>query len=147
MRDAIEERLRRLDGRLGFASAACGSDLLFLESVLALGGEVSVVLPYGRDEFGADTVDVIPGASWRARYWKALSQASKVVTASSDKLASPSVSYEYANLLLSGLASIRAEQLDTELVPVAVWDGEAETGPAGRRAWSSCGEAEACPSR
>jgi len=131
VRDAIEERLRRLDGRLGFASAACGSDLLFLESVLALGGEVSVVLPYGRDEFAADTVDVIPGASWRARYWKVLSQATKVVSASSDKLATPGVSYEYANLLLSGLASIRAEQLDTELVPVAVWDGEVGDGPGG----------------
>ena len=31
--------------------------------------------------------------------------------------------YEYANLLLDGLAILRAKMLDTELIPLVVWDG------------------------
>src|SRR5439155_22321113 len=49
VRQAIRERLERLDARLGFAAGACGSDLLFLESMLELGSEANVVLPYGRE--------------------------------------------------------------------------------------------------
>jgi class 3 adenylate cyclase len=131
VRDAIAESLRRVDGRLGFSSAARGSDILFLETVLALGGEVNVVLPYGSEEFAADTADGIPDASWRARYWAVLGRATRVVTASSDRLASQGISLEYANLLLSGLASVRAEQLDAEIIPMAVWDGQPGDGPGG----------------
>ncbi len=41
------------------------------------------------------------------------------------------ISYEFANLMLHGLASVRAEQLETKLVPVAVWDGKSGTGLGG----------------
>jgi class 3 adenylate cyclase len=39
--------------------------------------------------------------------------------------------YEYANLLLDGLAILRAKMLDTELIPLVVWDGGAGDGPGG----------------
>lgn len=38
---AVRERLEALDGRVGFASAACGGDILFLEAVEDLGGRAS----------------------------------------------------------------------------------------------------------
>jgi len=43
--------------------------------------------------------------------------------ASPERLEGASASYDYASLLLLGLASIRAEQLETDLVPLALWDG------------------------
>jgi len=41
------------------------------------------------------------------------------------------VYYEFASLMLQGLARVRAEQLETKLVPVAVWDGKAGNGVGG----------------
>ena len=41
------------------------------------------------------------------------------------------VTYEYANALILGRAQMRAEQLQTDLVPLAVWDGKRGDGPGG----------------
>ena len=128
VRQAVRERLERLDARLGFAAGACGSDILFLESMLELGGEANVVLPYGRERFQVDSVDIAPGGEWRKRFQRVVERAVQVVTASPDKLEGASAWYDYANLLLLGLAAIRAEQLDTELVALAVWDGRPGEG-------------------
>ena len=49
--EAIEDGLRKLDGRIGYASAACGSDILFLEKILELGGEIHVILPIPMEQF------------------------------------------------------------------------------------------------
>jgi hypothetical protein len=43
---ALQERIETLRPGLGFASAACGSDILFLEAMLNVGAEFTVVLPY-----------------------------------------------------------------------------------------------------
>ena len=130
--DAIRERLKKLDARLGYASAACGSDILFLEAILELNGEAHIVLPYHREQFVRDSVEmIVPNADWSARYEQVLRQAAEVVTASEQRLEEGSISYEYANLFLLGLAKARAEQLETELVPLAVWDGKPGDGPGG----------------
>lgn len=42
--------MQKLDARLGYASAACGADILFLEAILELGGEAHVVLPLEREQ-------------------------------------------------------------------------------------------------
>ncbi|NEQ33558.1 MAG: DUF4071 domain-containing protein, partial [Leptolyngbya sp. SIO4C5] len=47
---AIRDRLQQLNARLGYASAACGSDILFLEALLELQGELHVVLPFEREQ-------------------------------------------------------------------------------------------------
>lgn len=120
---AIRSRLEAADPGLGYASAACGSDLLFLEAMLDRGGEVVVVLPYEREQFIRDSVSLIPGSKWRARFDRVLEHATRVVTASTQRLEIGEVSLDYANQLLLGLASIRARQLETELTTLAVWDG------------------------
>jgi len=127
VRRAIRKRVDELDGRLGFAAGACGGDILFLESILEVGGEANVVLPYGRDRFVADSVEIVPG--WKPRFDRLLDRAVQVVVASPERLEGASASYDYASLLLLGLASIRAEQLETDLVALALWDGR--TGSPG----------------
>jgi class 3 adenylate cyclase/tetratricopeptide (TPR) repeat protein len=121
VRQAIRERIERRDIRLGFAAGACGSDLLFCEALLDVTGELNVVLPYGRERFLKDSVERVSG--WTQRFERVLERATQVVTASPEKLEGASASYDYASRLLLGLAAIRAEQLGTELVPLAVWDG------------------------
>jgi class 3 adenylate cyclase len=51
--------------------------------------------------------------------------------ASEQPLVESTLSFEYTNLLLHGLAHIRAERFETDLVPIAVWDGKAGDGPGG----------------
>ena len=131
VRDQIRRELKRLDVGIGFASAASGSDILFLETLLELGGEVSIVLPYGKDQFVKDSVEIVPGVGWRDRFELLLTQAAEIITASDQKLVGDSTSFEYANLLLTGLASIKAQQLETEMVPQAVWDRREGDGPGG----------------
>jgi class 3 adenylate cyclase len=60
-----------------------------------------------------------------------LERATRVITASPQKLEIGGVAYEFCNDVLLGLATIHARQLDTNLVPLAVWDGMTGDGPGG----------------
>jgi class 3 adenylate cyclase/tetratricopeptide (TPR) repeat protein len=127
----ICDRLQKLDACLGYASAACGSDILFLEALLEHNGEAHIVLPYDREQFIQDAVDIIPGSNWVARFEQVTKRATEVIIASNRKLQDGAVLYEYTNRLLLGLAKMRAEQLETELVPFAVWNGKPGDSPGG----------------
>ena len=129
--EEIQQKLDKLEPGFAFSSAACGSDILFLEAVLDRGAEVSIVLPYNEQEFVRDSVEIVPRGSWRARFDRVLARAARVITASNQRLEIGGVSYEFCNELLLGLASIRARQLDTQLIPVAVWNGMPGDGPGG----------------
>jgi len=127
----IFNRLHKLDACLGYASAACGSDILFLEALLELKGEAHIVLPYDREQFIKDSVDIIPDSNWVKRFEYVLERATEVNIASKRQLQEGEILYEYTHRLLHGLAKMRAEQLDTELVPLAVWNGKPSNDPSG----------------
>jgi class 3 adenylate cyclase len=127
----IREKVDQLKPGFGFSSAACGSDILFLEAMLERGAEISVVLPYNEDEFIRDSVDFIVNSKWHDRFDGVVARAARVITASSQRLAIGGVSYEFGNQLMLGLATIRSRQLETKLVPLAVWDGTTGGGPGG----------------
>ena len=130
--EAICDRLHHLDANLGYASAACGSDILFLEALQSLKGELHIVLPYEREDFIQDAV-LLPNdnGQWQQRFNQVMDAATEVIITSKRKLKTSAVMYEYSNRLLHGLAKIRAEQLGTELVPLTVWDGQPEDGIGG----------------
>jgi class 3 adenylate cyclase/tetratricopeptide (TPR) repeat protein len=139
----IADTLERLDARIGFSSAACGSDILFLEAMLKRGGEINVILPHLKEEFIKTSVTLIPGADWGPRFEAVLEQATQVIIASENRTSGNAMVYEYANLLLDGLAILRAKMLDTELIPLVVWDGGVGDGPGGTSSlvqhWRSSG--------
>lgn len=60
VRAEIARALAKLDAGFGYASAACGSDILFLEEMLRSGGEIQIVLPCSPDEFRIESVDSTP---------------------------------------------------------------------------------------
>jgi class 3 adenylate cyclase len=127
VREALHARLAELNAGFGYSSAACGSDILFIETLKARNGEAHVVLPYGKAEFLKENVD-IAGGTWGTRFGDVLDRAAEVVVSSSQKLKGGRVSYEYANLMLYGLARIRSEQLGATFHTLAVWDGQPDDG-------------------
>ena len=131
VRAALHSRLKALDVQFGFASAASGADLLFLEVLLELGGEAHVVLPYDREQFVKDSVEPSAGEPWVPRFEAVIGRAAEVMTASMQRMAGGQLSYEYAFRLTDGMAGLRADELDTELVRLAVWDGQPGDGPGG----------------
>jgi class 3 adenylate cyclase/tetratricopeptide (TPR) repeat protein len=141
---AIQTKLLQLDVRIGYASAGGGSDILFLEAILAIVGRIRIVLPCNQAQFIEESVAPW-GSHWVDRFHAVLQHADEVLVASDERLTVGSVAYEYANELLHGLAATRADQLGTDLVHMAVWDGHpseslASTGGTVRR-WSQMGRA------
>jgi class 3 adenylate cyclase/tetratricopeptide (TPR) repeat protein len=133
--DAVKAELRTWlrDERalVGFSSAACGADILFQEALHELGGEAYVVLPFESDQFVGASVNIGSEGNWQERYHAVLKAATQVVTASAQRMKAGSISYDYANLVLHGLATVRARQLETDLVGLAVWDGLPGNGLGG----------------
>ena len=128
---ALRERLSALDIGFGYSSASCGGDILFLECLGELGAEATIVLPYNSEQFVKDSVDLEPGADWRERYDRVIQSAREVVFASDQRLAGGELSYEYAARLVDGMAGIQADELDTALISVALWDGQPGEGLGG----------------
>lgn len=128
---AIQRRLAKLNAGFGYASGACGSDILFHEVMMERKGENYVILPYEKARFIKNSVEIVPSGDWAARLDKIIAQAIDTQELSKQSQTASDVSYEFANMMLHGLASVRAEQLETRLVPMAVWDGRTEAGVGG----------------
>lgn len=130
VKESLRQRLDKLNAGFGYASAACGSDILFHELMHERNGESHVVLPYEKDLFVKDCVDITSGTDWLERFERVIGQAVEVQEISKH-CKTHSVAYEFANQILHGLASLRGEQLGTRLVPLAVWDGRSSDGLGG----------------
>jgi hypothetical protein len=130
VRQAMRDSLQAARPLAAYGSAACGADILGMEIVHELGGEIHVVLPFPPSEFRTASVDVAPG-DWGARFDRLLEVASTVTIASDHRASGSVATFEYVNLLMTGLGQLRAELLDTTLLGLAVWDPEAGGAPGG----------------
>jgi len=66
---AISNELRTSKIRIGYSSLACGSDILFVEALLELGGEANIFIPFTREDFIKSSVD-FAGSHWLQRFEK-----------------------------------------------------------------------------
>jgi class 3 adenylate cyclase len=89
-----------------------------------------VVLPFPEAEFRMASV-IIGGDDWGKRFDQVLKKAANVYTVSEYSSANRSVIYHYANLFMDGMATLRAQMLETELKPLVVWDGRSGEEPEG----------------
>lgn len=122
VKQSIAETLERLGIRIGYASAACGADVLFHECLRERGGECNVVLPFDRGDF-LKTSASFAGESWVRRVERVLADSSTVEVATRGSYGGDDRLFSYANRLILGKAILRSRSLETEPVLVAVWDG------------------------
>ncbi len=122
----LDARLDQLNANFGYCSAACGGDLLFIEAMLARGGEVHIVLPFKREDFITASV-AFAGNEWVKRFDQALLSATSIVYATEEAYLGDDVLFRYTAKLLNGMAQLRAEQLETESVLIALLDTGTES--------------------
>lgn len=130
LRDSVAAAIRRwLDDKnalIGFSSAACGADLLFQKAIQDLGGESRIVLPYDIDQFKASNVSYA-GTEWSELFDEVIDGATQLVISSPKRPQDDGIASDYANLILHGLASVRATELRSngdKPVGLAVWNGQ-----------------------
>jgi tetratricopeptide (TPR) repeat protein len=123
--EALSEHLSRLHQPIVYTSAACGADLLFVETALERGAEVNVVLPFDRDDFLRTSV-AVGGDDWIARFDAALARATRVIMATEESHLGDDVLFEHAAMLLEGFTVLRAAQLETTPAMLCVIDAESK---------------------
>jgi class 3 adenylate cyclase len=146
--DAVAEQIRltldSLGAQIGVSSAACGSDLLFIEAMLARDADIQVVLPWRKEEFKQTSV-LAGGDEWARRFDRALEEATSVTFLSQQGAPSGNLGYVYCNDCMNGMALFRSEKLGSDVRPLAVWDGRRGDGLGGTSSfvdfWSSKGHA------
>lgn len=139
---AIAARLDGLGAGFAYGSLACGSDLLFAEACLARGIELNVVLPFAMEEFKRLSVER-GGPGWVERFERCLAKVRSLTYATEGEYLGDEMLFAYGSQLAMGLTLLRAQNLETEALQLAVWDGEATTGRAGTsidiRTWEEHG--------
>src|SRR3954452_5867525 len=119
----LEKQLAAMNAGIGFSSAASGSDILFLEAMIARGGTIHLVLPWPAEEFVKTSVAVAGNGDWTKRFEYVLDRAASIRVLGQLYMPGSATGFEYCNLSMNGLARIFARSLDLDITPLAVWDG------------------------
>jgi class 3 adenylate cyclase len=122
VRAAIDAEIAALDLRIGYSSAACGGDLLFIEAMLDRGAEVNVVLPFAKSDF-VETSVRFAGEGWVERFERALERAASVQYVTAERHLGDDRLFGFGNRFMSGLALLRARSFSAEPWLIALWDG------------------------
>lgn len=121
IRDAIRGKLAEMDAEIGYSSASCGSDLLFIEAMLERDAEVNIVLPFAREDFERERVAYVDPV-WVRRFDIALKLASSVTYATPGPFLGDEVLYRFGNQALQGAAIMRGRQFGVDPDLLTVWD-------------------------
>lgn len=119
----LERQLAAMNAGIGFCSAASGSDILFLEAMIARGATFHLVLPWPAEEFVKTSVAPAANGAWVKRFENVLDRAASIRILGQLYMPGSATGFEYCNLAMCGLARIFARSLDLEITPLAVWDG------------------------
>jgi len=94
-------------------------DVLFLSEAMERGCEINVVLPFPMSEFRSRKSSLFADEdTWRA-FEKIVGSAARAVVAGEHRVSGNRVALEYAAKMRDGLARLRANLLDVDMVPVS----------------------------
>ena len=130
VKQAIVQTLDEIDARVGYSSASCGADLLFIEAMLERGGEVNIVLPFAISDFLESNVRYA-GPRWEKRFERAIERAHSVSLAVEDRYLGHDMLYRFSNNVMHGMAAMRAKFLTTDPHLMAIWHSRATPTPGG----------------
>jgi len=124
---ALRERIATLGPSIGYAQAACGADILFLEAMQDAGMQTQIVLPFPAADFIRSSVG-FAGDGWIERFERVVAKATRVVLATEEGFLGDDVLFEHAANLIQGMAYLRATELSTHPLLLTVLEhGVAES--------------------
>lgn len=126
----ITEKLKAINAKIGYSSASCGADIIFIEALQSLGGEVNIILPFAISDF-IETNVRHAGPRWEKRFEKILETAHSVSFACEDKYLGHDMLYRFSNHVMHGSAVMRGKFLTTEPHLMAVWHSRTDSMPGG----------------
>lgn len=118
VRDAIVGAINTLNAKIGFCSLACGSDILFAESMAAAGGEVNIWLPFAKEDF-IDASVRFAGGNWLERFERLVNRF-PVNYITHEAYAGYDDLFSFQNRVIFGSAIIRGAMNHTEPTLVTV---------------------------
>lgn len=102
-----------------FACGASVSEILFLEANRRSGGENYLVLPCPAEKFVSESIEPV-GENWALRFRKVMKSAAGVHVLSKSRSSRELIQVRFTNLLLLGYARLKAAELDTKVVGLAL---------------------------
>lgn len=121
---ALRVRIDALGPAIGYAQAACGADILFLEAMHAAKMQTQIVLPFATPDF-IETSVRFAGEGWVRRFERVLAAATRVVIATEETFRGDDVLFEHAANLIQGMAFLRAKELASLPLMLTVLDRDA----------------------
>lgn len=118
---ALRDKIAALGPSIGYAQAACGSDILFLEAMQQAGMQTQIVLPCAEADFVEASVS-FAGVEWRSRFERVLRGATRVVLATKEAYLGDEVLFEHAGNLIHGMVLLRASELSTQPMMLTVYE-------------------------
>ena len=119
----IVEAIEKMNATCGYSSAACGTDILFLETMIERGGETHVFLPFAKEEF-IETSVRRAGGNWVSRFESVLDQATSIHYVTKDGYNGEDSLFSFCNDVLLGFAAMRGRGMDEDPKLLVFWDGE-----------------------
>jgi class 3 adenylate cyclase/tetratricopeptide (TPR) repeat protein len=125
----IAEKINAMNAVAGYSSAACGSDILFIEAMQKRGAETHLILPFRKDDFVKTSIN-FAGSDWERRFNEVLAAATSVTYATNDAYLGDDILFQYCNQIIYGMGRLRANRLGLDLKMLAVHkeDGTAAVG-------------------
>ncbi len=114
---------------IGYTSLACGSDILFAETMLELNGELSIILPFGIDDFLESSVS-FAGTDWEERFHNIIHSQNIRYLVDKTYEGNPDI-FRFLGKTIMGAAILRAQLSRTEPLLVSVlskYDKEMKSG-------------------
>jgi hypothetical protein len=120
---ALRDQFRALNATVLVCAAACGADLIAIETATATGLRVRIVLPTDSATFRAKSV-VDRGSSWGERFDRAIVAAvanDDLIVLGHERVDGPAIAH--TNEAILDEAHRIAERTGQDLVAIAVWNG------------------------
>ncbi|WP_447762620.1 tetratricopeptide repeat-containing protein [Sphingopyxis panaciterrae] len=108
---------------------ACGADILIAEEAIRRAIDLTIVLPFAEQDFIAQSV-LSGGEAWRVRYVHCRDQAAMLHFASQAGFVSDDCQFILGSHTAMGLAKLRARELETTAIQLAVVDPAVAARPA-----------------
>ncbi len=144
VREEIRSAIDYLNPGIGYSSAACGSDILFLECMQERKAETNVVLPFELEDFLKVSV-AFAGEEWLVRAKQVLARCTQRVQATEGKYLGDDLLFDYANRVIMGKALLRSSILETKPVLLAVWDQKNNVATGGTSDFVQTWESKSLP--